>query len=497
MAIGQLSDLFTIYGGVTLLDPEVRGTGNPATNGKQYAGMPKVRSNILLEYRVPQVVGLVATFDWQYVDRRPGNDTNTTWTPSYSTFDIGARSVAPILSKMTTWRIAVNNVSNTHYWSTIGPSKQHYRFQHRQHGRAPGRAAHAAGIGDGGFLSVRRRSLPSVLTGRRNPHGRHCGRVKPDRCFERTSRECGSQGTDLGGVVSGGITLRHGGPRCLRRSPRSGTAQMQNGTAATAPWATRCDSRFRDSAAPKECMVEPKDSAVLRRQCPPCHAVERDVRERMSERRQLPVEYRDHARLGRMEHQVAHAKIAVTERRFDPLRNVLRQPRDELFKGRILARLRALPLSSPSRDLANHKRNFRACRSRPGRCCSNRRRGGAPWFQPSTRTSWRDRTTRALEANSPGTPGDATSKSGELSPALKTSSPVTRKASASISGLIPSLYSLQLARNLRLDQCRELRERLLPTEIAHFKRDRGGNAALCDIQLGSTNHGRQGHRHFE
>jgi iron complex outermembrane receptor protein len=65
---------------------------------------------------------LVATLDWQYTARRPGNDTNTTWTQSYSVLDLGARYTARLLGKQATWRLAVNNLTDKHYWSTIGPS---------------------------------------------------------------------------------------------------------------------------------------------------------------------------------------------------------------------------------------------------------------------------------------------------------------------------------------------------------------------------------------
>jgi iron complex outermembrane recepter protein len=84
--------------------------------------MPKFRSNILLEYRVPTIAGLVIEFDWQASGRRPGNDTNTTWAPGYSVYDLGARYTSLWMERAATWRLAVNNLADLHYWSTIGPS---------------------------------------------------------------------------------------------------------------------------------------------------------------------------------------------------------------------------------------------------------------------------------------------------------------------------------------------------------------------------------------
>jgi iron complex outermembrane recepter protein len=121
-AIGKITDNLRIFSGITILNPELEATGNPATNNMQYVGMPKVRSNILLEYWVPSVPGFVVSFDWQYVGRRPVDDTNAYWTPSYNVFDLGARYTTKIQGKTTTWRVALNNIADEHYWSTIGPS---------------------------------------------------------------------------------------------------------------------------------------------------------------------------------------------------------------------------------------------------------------------------------------------------------------------------------------------------------------------------------------
>ncbi len=120
--IGKVTNDLRIYSGITLLDPRLEATGNPLTNDNQYVGMPKVRSNLLFEYWVPEAPGFVVTLDWQYVGKRPGNDTNTTWTPSYEVLDLGARYTTRLLGKAATWRLVVNNLTDKHYWSTIGPS---------------------------------------------------------------------------------------------------------------------------------------------------------------------------------------------------------------------------------------------------------------------------------------------------------------------------------------------------------------------------------------
>ena len=116
-AVGKITDHLVINGGITLLDPIVEGTGNSVTNYMQYVGMPKVKSNLLFEYQVPTTPALVVSFDWQYTGKRAEDDSNTYWSPAYSVFDLGARYK---MGKETTLRVAVDNLTNEHYWSTIG-----------------------------------------------------------------------------------------------------------------------------------------------------------------------------------------------------------------------------------------------------------------------------------------------------------------------------------------------------------------------------------------
>src|SRR5678816_3628953 len=82
------------------------------------------------------------------------------------------------------------------------------------------------------------------------------------------------------------------------------------------------------------------------------HAVERDVGKRMPERGELPVEHRDDARLGWVEHQVAHAEIAVTYRRLAVFWNLRGEPLHKTVEPRVVACSGRLPMPRPARDLA-------------------------------------------------------------------------------------------------------------------------------------------------
>jgi iron complex outermembrane recepter protein len=121
-AIGEVIDGLTLYGGVQLLNARLEHTPLATTNDKIYVGAPKVKGNMLFEYKIPGLAGLVATLDYQFSGTRAANDTNSYFAPGYNLFDLGARYTSNFWSKPVTWRLAVDNVTDRHYWSTIAPS---------------------------------------------------------------------------------------------------------------------------------------------------------------------------------------------------------------------------------------------------------------------------------------------------------------------------------------------------------------------------------------
>ncbi|MDW5265594.1 MULTISPECIES: TonB-dependent receptor [Acidobacteriaceae] len=120
-AQGTLFHRLLLDGGFTALNPRLNDTGVTATNGKLFVGTPPYKSNILSEYQLPFLEGLTVTGDWQYIGRRPQDDENLHFTNGYNTFDFGLRYSHRVLSKQTTWRVASNNITNTRYYSTLGP----------------------------------------------------------------------------------------------------------------------------------------------------------------------------------------------------------------------------------------------------------------------------------------------------------------------------------------------------------------------------------------
>jgi iron complex outermembrane receptor protein len=149
MLSGNVTKSLRVIGGITALNPKLTDTvvylpvGNPyvsatcvdptgvaktalvcpsyVTNNKTFIGIPDYKSNILAEYQLPVLSTAFFTFDWQHVGRRAADDMNSYYVPQYNTFDLGGRYSARVFGKVATWLVTFNNVSNVHYWSTLGP----------------------------------------------------------------------------------------------------------------------------------------------------------------------------------------------------------------------------------------------------------------------------------------------------------------------------------------------------------------------------------------
>jgi iron complex outermembrane receptor protein len=121
-AVGRIVDDLTVVGGITFLDPRLEHTPLVSTNDKLYVGAPKVKGNVLVEYSVPALAGLTAEFDYQFSGPRAGNDANSFTVAGYNLFDLGARYTTQILKTTAVWRLAVDNITDRNYYSTVSPS---------------------------------------------------------------------------------------------------------------------------------------------------------------------------------------------------------------------------------------------------------------------------------------------------------------------------------------------------------------------------------------
>jgi len=124
MASGAINDQFTLYGGMTFIDPRLYNTGSPTTEGRRILGLSQFVMNTLLEYHVPTVQGLTLTGNVTYATNRPGDNANTFYVSGFATLDLGLRYVQLFNDHKLTFRANLYNVTDTRYWANITPSSQ-------------------------------------------------------------------------------------------------------------------------------------------------------------------------------------------------------------------------------------------------------------------------------------------------------------------------------------------------------------------------------------
>jgi iron complex outermembrane receptor protein len=121
---GNLLPDWTVFAGLTWLDPMLENTGSASTQNKLVVSIPKYQANLYSEYRIPEVSGLSLNMNVHYTDRRAANVTNTSWADSYTTLDLGAVYVMGVYGHDVTWRAGINNVTDQRYWAAILPETQ-------------------------------------------------------------------------------------------------------------------------------------------------------------------------------------------------------------------------------------------------------------------------------------------------------------------------------------------------------------------------------------
>jgi iron complex outermembrane recepter protein len=112
-AAGKLTKRLTVVGGMTLLDPSVRGGDN---DGKDPMNVAKTVAKLYSEYALPFVPGLSLTGGIYYTGKQWANDANTDRLPAYTTLDLGLRYATVAAGKPLTLRLTVNNVEDKNYW---------------------------------------------------------------------------------------------------------------------------------------------------------------------------------------------------------------------------------------------------------------------------------------------------------------------------------------------------------------------------------------------
>ena len=121
-AAGRVSEDLRLTASVNLIQARAQGTGEPTYEDHQVVNVPRVRSAVYLDYRLPFAPAFGLLGGWRYSASNVATPNGTTHVPAYNVFDAGLRYTQPWRGNTLTWRINVDNVFNKFYWRDTGSS---------------------------------------------------------------------------------------------------------------------------------------------------------------------------------------------------------------------------------------------------------------------------------------------------------------------------------------------------------------------------------------
>lgn len=116
-AFGRVAERWSLVGGLTLLDADVREQKqNAALEGKRPTQAAERLLKLRAEYDTPWLQGLTLVGGFQYTSDQYVDALNTDQMPSYTLIDAGARYVTALAGKPLTARIEIQNLGDKRYW---------------------------------------------------------------------------------------------------------------------------------------------------------------------------------------------------------------------------------------------------------------------------------------------------------------------------------------------------------------------------------------------
>ncbi len=116
---GAVTRDLSLFGGATYIDAKLFGSVLPNVNGKWVVGVPEFKGDVAADYHPGVLQGAALTAAIHAESQRAATNTNNSFAPAYTTFDLGARYTLPVYGKPTTLRFQVLNISNVRYYSSI------------------------------------------------------------------------------------------------------------------------------------------------------------------------------------------------------------------------------------------------------------------------------------------------------------------------------------------------------------------------------------------
>jgi iron complex outermembrane receptor protein len=121
-AAGRLTDSLRLTASLNVIQARAQNTATPTYEGHQVVNVPRLRTALYADYRLPFAAQLSVLGGWRYASSNVATPDGATRVPAYHVFDAGLRYVSSWNDHTVTWRLNVDNVFNHFYWRDTGSS---------------------------------------------------------------------------------------------------------------------------------------------------------------------------------------------------------------------------------------------------------------------------------------------------------------------------------------------------------------------------------------
>ena len=121
-AAGRVTDNLRLTASLNLIQARAQNTNTPTYEGHQVVNVPRLRTAVFADYRLPFAPQLSVLGGWRYASSNVATPDGVIRVPSYHVFDAGLRYVSQWNNHTLTWRLNVDNVFNRFYWRDTGSS---------------------------------------------------------------------------------------------------------------------------------------------------------------------------------------------------------------------------------------------------------------------------------------------------------------------------------------------------------------------------------------
>ncbi|WP_425493824.1 TonB-dependent siderophore receptor [Dyella silvatica] len=121
-ANGRVSDSLHVIASISMINARAQNTGTPSYEGHQVVNVPKLRSSVYADYRLPFATSWSLLGGWRYAAPNAATPSGRTRVPAYNLFDAGLRYRTRLNGHELSLRLSIDNVFNRFYWRDTGSS---------------------------------------------------------------------------------------------------------------------------------------------------------------------------------------------------------------------------------------------------------------------------------------------------------------------------------------------------------------------------------------